>query len=358
MRADVIGTRGFPSVQGGVERHSQSLYPRMSADIQLRVFRRRPFLNKSARAAAYPRIEFRDLPSTRIAGVEAMLHSFLAACCSIARRPDIVHVHNIGPGLVIPLLRLFGLKVVMTYHSPNYEHAKWGAFARRILRLGESLSLRFANAVIFVNAAQMAKYDKKTRSKSVLIPNGVESPAEEASDVLARFGLKPGGYLLAVGRLTPEKGFHHLVEAVQRLDNVPTLVIAGGADNNDAYARRLRALDVKGKTVFTGALDSADLSQLYASADSFVLSSVNEGFPLVMLEAMGHRLPVFASDIPATDIPQIPAADKFPAADTDALASFLSRRYPAAARRDYDLSAYDWSRIASQTEAVYRSVLG
>lgn len=358
MRADVIGTRGFPSVQGGVERHSQSLYPRMSADVSLRVFRRRPFLSDASRAASYPRIEFRDLPSTRIAGLEAMLHSLFAACCSIARRPDVVHVHNIGPGLVIPLLKLFGLKVVMTYHSPNYEHAKWGRLARRILRIGESLSLRFADAIIFVSSAQMARYDSRVRSKSVLIPNGVEPPlTTDATDILDRFGLRGKRFLLAVGRLTPEKGFHHLVEAVQKADNVATLVIAGGADNDDSYARRLSELDTHGKTVFTGALDSDALAQLYAAADSFVLSSVNEGFPLVMLEAMSYQLPVFASDIPATAIPQIPAADKFPAADSEALADFLRRRFPAVEKRAYDLSGYDWKNIARQTEDIYRNLL-
>ena len=86
-----------------------------------------------------------------------MCHTFLSVCDIIVKRPDVVHVHNIGPGMFIPMLKLFGRRVGITYHSPNYEHKKWGWIARNILKFSEWLSLNFADEVIFVNKFQMEK---------------------------------------------------------------------------------------------------------------------------------------------------------------------------------------------------------
>ena len=126
MKIFVLGTRGFPNIQGGAEKHCEQLYPFMSKEVEVTTFRRKPYVEKNA-PQKWENISFVDLPSTKIKGLEALFHSFLSAIYSIFKRPDIVHIHNIGPGLVTPLLRLFGIKVVVTYHSPNYEHKKWAA---------------------------------------------------------------------------------------------------------------------------------------------------------------------------------------------------------------------------------------
>lgn len=353
MNVDVIGLRGFPGIQGGVERHCESLYPRMRCNF--RVFRRKSYLNEAS-SASYPNIEYADLGSTRIAGFETVWHTFRSVLRSILRRPDLVHVHNIGPGLFIPLLKLFGLKVVLTYHSPNYEHAKWGRFARAVLRTGENFSLRWADRIIFVNNAQMKKFSSKVQKKSVRIANGFEpqTPSDKR-DFVDSLGLKDVPYLLAVGRLTPEKGFEYLVEAVNKCEAVPALVIAGGSDHGDAYLNKLKALDKKNKVHFAGNLNGEPLRQLYSHAAMFALSSVNEGFPLVVLEAMNYRLPLVASRIPATDIPQIADTRKFSPGDPADMVRILNTTFGKGdARIDYDLSAYDWDRIARLTEDVYR----
>lgn len=357
MKVNVIGLRGFPGIQGGVERHCEALYPRMTC--RFRVFRRRPYLNpKSDRQ--YPAIEFSDLPSTRIAGFEALAHSFLATVHSLIKRPDLVHIHNIGPGLMIPLLKLFGLKVVMTYHSPNYEHSKWGPMARALLRLGEKCSISLADRIIFVNKAQMEKFSADVRAKSVWIANGVSREARtDATDYLQSLGMEDEPYVLAVGRLTPEKGFEYLVRAVNRVPEIKHLVIAGGSDHSERYLHQLQQLDTGGKVVFTGNLAGEPLRQLYSHASLFVLSSVNEGFPLVLLEAMNYGLPVIASRIPGTRMDGLLTEDdKFQAADDDALVAKLIERYqPQPELKVYDLSTYDWSAIAERTLQVYKDAL-
>ena len=210
MKIAVIGTRGFPGIQGGVEVHSENLYTRMK-DVTLRIYRRKPYINERSNKA-YPGISYIDLPSTRVKGLEALLHTLISVMHIIFHRVDVVHIHNIGPGLFTPVLKLFGFKVVVTYHSPNYEHKKWGWFARNLLRFGEYLSLNFADKIIFVNRAQMQKFQDKIFTKSLYIANGI-TPQErsEKSDYIDSIGLTKGEYILSVGRLTPEKGFEYLV---------------------------------------------------------------------------------------------------------------------------------------------------
>ena len=88
----VMGTRGFPFIQGGVESHCESLYPLFGDDHLLIIFRRKPYVNSFC---TYQNIRFIDLPSTKIKGFETVFHSFLSTCFCLFLRPDIVHIHNI-----------------------------------------------------------------------------------------------------------------------------------------------------------------------------------------------------------------------------------------------------------------------
>lgn len=334
--------------------HCEHIYPLMEG-VCVRVFRRKPYLNETSLSAHYPGITFIDLPSTRVKGFEAVFHTFLSACRCIITRPDVVHVHNIGPGMFAPLLRLFGLRVVLTYHSANYEHAKWGAVSRMFLRACERISLRFANRVIFVNKFRMARFPQRVRRKSVYIPNGI-TPGVKTADTsfLERNGVEPGKYILAVGRLTPEKGFDHLIRAVNRLDEEVKLVIAGASDHDPSYIESLRALDTKGRVVFTGFTAGDDLRQLYSHARLFVLSSLAEGFPLVLLEAMSYGCDLIASDIDATHLIELPAENYFKPGDADDLARCLTQHLasPQPIDMHFDLAAYDWKRVANETQRV------
>ena len=205
MKISVLGTRGFPKIQGGVEKHCESLYPLFNAKYQITVYRRKPYVNSDK---TYPNIKFIDLPSTKIKGFEAVFHSFLATLSACFGKSDVVHIHNIGPALFAPLLRLSGKKVVLTYHSPNYEHTKWGRMAKKILKFSESIALNCSQAIIFVNKFQMQKYPEKVQKKSVYIPNGIPNVQPTSKcNYISSMGLTPGKYVISVGRITPEKGF-------------------------------------------------------------------------------------------------------------------------------------------------------
>lgn len=358
MRVCVFGTRGFPAVEGGVEKHCESLYPLVDKDIEIIVFRRKPYIVNNTGSADYPNIRFIDLPSTKIKGFEAVMHSLLATVCCVFLRPNIVHIHNIGPALFIPLLKLFSIPVVLTFHSANYEHKKWGYFAKKLLKYSENVALRFADRIIFVNKFQLEKYSDTIQKKSIFIPNGIRFlDADEQKGLLEKWNIEPEKYILSVGRITPEKGFHTLIEAFCRakLRDVK-LVIAGGVEFENTYMKELQSLATDDSIIFTGYVHGKELGQLYSNARLFVLASENEGFPLVLLEAMSYNRNVLVSDIPAMHLVKLNSNDYFLPGDVMMLEKRLAEKLQEASRRVYELEEYDWVKIAAQVSKIYHSV--
>lgn len=360
MKICVFGTRGFPQVEGGVEKHCESIYTLLAQnpDVEITVFRRKPYIRTTAEECSG--IRFVDLPSTRIKGVEAMLHSFLACIRAIAMRPDVVHIHNIGPCLFAPLLKLFGIPVVMTYHSANYEHKKWGRGAKALLRFCERVAFRCTDRMIFVNRFRMEESPRTVQQKSTYIPNGIRLPEiSENRTYLEKYDLLQGKYILSVGRITPEKGFHTLIEAFG-MQHRPgcKLVIAGGVEFENSYSKRLQELSKDLPVVFTGYIYGEELAQLYANADLFVLASENEGFPIVVLEAMSYNRNLLVSDLPATRLIALEEQDYFPVSDARILSGKMEEKLSQPAQKVYDLSKYSWQTVANQTLAVLREASG
>ena len=136
------------------------------------------------------------------------------------------------------------------------------------------------------------------------------------------------------------------------------LVIAGASDHDNSYFKELKQLDWNDKVIFTGFTQGEDLRQLYSHARLYVLSSVNEGFPLVLLEAMSYQLPLVVTDIPATHLITLPEDNYVEVANSDALAAGISNALKKEFKlQHYDLSTYNWDSIAKQTLDVYRQVV-
>ncbi len=364
IRVSVIGTRGFPHIQGGVEKHCESLYPLIAEKgCEVKVFRRRPYINNQNDYKIYRKVEFCDLWAVRSKNFEAIIHSVMASIICLYKRPDIVHIHNIGPSLVLPLLKLGRLKTVISYHSPNYEHSKWGWFAKQILKLGEGFVIWWADQVIFVSKTQAEIINCKNKT---YIPNGVTiSKPAFSSDFITKIGAEPGKYILAVARFVPEKGLHDLIEAFRSLEGDYKLVIAGDADHETDYSRNLRQMAAEDdRIILTGYITGEPLNQVYSHARLFVLPSYHEGLPISLLEALSYGLPVLVSDIPANKEVELPAERYFKCGDVNDLQikmeALLGQDLTEIEKRDLRLriaEKYNWLKIAEQTIEVYKKAL-
>jgi glycosyltransferase involved in cell wall biosynthesis len=364
MKVVVIGTRGFPHIQGGVEKHCEALYPLIAEKgWGVTVFRRRLYINQKNEQQVFRKVKFRDLWTVRNNNFEAIIHSLLASIICLCQRPDVVHIHNIGPSLVLPLLKLGGNKTVVTYHSPNYEHRKWSWFAKKMLKLGERFMATWADRVIFVSKAQEELVDCKNKT---YIPNGVAIPSPSFdSDFITQIGAEPGKYVLAVSRIVPEKGLDVLIKAFQRLEGDFQLVIAGDADHETEYSRRIKRMIKDDKRIIhAGYTTGEPLNQIYTHARLFVLPSYHEGLPIALLEAMSYGLPVLVSKIPANLEVGLPAERYFQCGNTSDLQKkmemLLDKGLTETEQRDLRLriaEKYNWLRIADQTIEVYKRAL-
>lgn len=352
MKVSVIGLRGFPLIEGGVEKHCESLYPKLKKDINVIVYRRKPYIISNE---TYDNISFIDLPSTKIKGFETVFHSFISSILTLINKPDLAHYHNIGPALFSPIVKLRKIPVVLTYHSPNYEHNKWNKLTKIMLLFAEKVALKTADRIIFVNSFQMNKYSDEIKKKSLYIPNGISDLLKSTNTkYLEQIGVEPNNYILSVGRITPEKGFDTLIKAYKlaKKDGIK-LVIAGGVEFENGYMKQLQELSRNENVLFTGYVFGDNLHQLYTYARLYVLASNNEGFPLTLLEAMKYKLDVLVSDIPATHLVKLNKEDYFECGDYKTLSLLITERIIKMNKRTYDLKKYDWKKIADSVSDVF-----
>lgn len=134
-----------------MEKHVEELarlYVTKGWDVE--VIGRRPYLEKK-QPYVWEGVEVTPSWAPTSMKFEAIVHTVLGVLRAGFTRPDVLHIHAIGPALAVPLARLFGLRTVVTHHGFDYNRQKWGRLARAMLKLGEWCGMRFANARIAVS---------------------------------------------------------------------------------------------------------------------------------------------------------------------------------------------------------------
>ncbi|MDP8235270.1 MAG: glycosyltransferase family 4 protein [Candidatus Erginobacter occultus] len=370
MKVFVLGTRGFPGVQGGVEKHCEELYPRLVRQAaEITVFTRTPYIPRRERRKRWEGIRFIHLWSPKTKSLEAITHTLIGVVIARYCSPDILHVHAVGPSICIPLAKVLGLKVVMTHHGPDYEREKWGRAAKAVLKLGEYLGTRFADRIIAISRGIAGSLEKRVRANERVfyIPNGVRIPEVlPAGETLRRLRLEPRGYVFTACRFVPEKGLHDLIRAYQKIKNPEfKLVIAGDADHENDYSRMIKQLARESSgVVLSGAISGMPLRELFSQAGLFVLASYYEGLPIALLEALSYGLPVLASDIPQNREIPLPEFRYFEPGNSEVLASKMVKLFEAGIdqaeevrQKDYLTANHNWDILARETYQVYRSMV-
>lgn len=364
MKVFVTGTRGIPNIMGGVETHCEELFPRIAAKgVDVTVARRKNYVTEREPLTEWNGVHLVDVDTPKKKSFEAIIHTFRAINEAKRCGADIVHIHAIGPALLVPYAKMRGLKVVFTHHGPDYDRDKWGTVAKAMLKLGERMGCMFADDVIVISRViERLIADKYGRTRNVhVIPNGVPSPKKcSAPDYFHSLGIEENKYVLGMCRFVPEKRLHDLVEAFVLLkkrgviDNDIRLVLAGDTDFEDEYSRRLKQQAYENGVVLTGFIKGIKLHSLLTNAMCYVLPSSHEGLPIALLEAMSYGLPVVVSDIPANVEVGLPDNCYFRMGNVQMLADRLKDCLSREQRRiDYDMGKYDWDTIAGRVKGIY-----
>jgi glycosyltransferase involved in cell wall biosynthesis len=367
LRIMVLGLRGVIDVQGGIETHARRLYPLLARlDCDIEIVQRSPYF-PSERRREWRGIKLTYLWSPRTRILETAVHTLLGVLYAAVKRPDVLHLHAVGPALLAPLARLCGLRVVMTHHGADYEREKWGRLAKALLRAGERFGIGFAHRGIVVSPVLKETVETRYGIGATLIPNGAPlatpTPTRRCLD---HFGLERHRYVLCVARLDPGKRQHDLIAAFQAARPPGwKLAIVGEIQPGDPYYQQLAAQAARDTTiVLTGYQSGVALHELYSHAGLFVLPSAGEGHPIALLEAAVYEVPLLASAIPANFALPLPLKHFFRVGDTQALARQLlamtqDSATPIAERRALHAAIraeYSWRKAAELTSTVYRNV--
>ena len=367
MKICVLGLRGIPHVNGGIEMHCQQLIPRLKKrrpEDQFTVIGRRSYCPNDV--SEFDGIRIVALAHARGKYLETISNALIGLLYARFRlHAEFLHIHAIGPALVAPLAKMLGMKVLVTHHGADYNRTRWNAFAKAVLRAGEFCAVHFADHIITVSPSAADHLRRRYRSRSSrisFIPNGSNHmTGADAGDganqsVLSRYGLNRRDYIITVGRLVPEKGIETLIHAYRGVARPSNLVVVGGASSEDRYVEYLHRESDK-RVIFTGALDPVDIRVLLANAALFVLASRHEGLAIAALEAAGSGCPALLSDIQANLDLGLPTTNYFRAGDKDDLRRKLYAPHQAYLVPSTGfLRNYDWDKISDETSAVYEAL--
>jgi glycosyltransferase involved in cell wall biosynthesis len=372
MRIAVIGAKGIPARQGGIEHYCQALYPAIvRSGISVDLFARQRYTQRLGKQQIQPDLRVISLPSVPVGSIDACVNALVATLICLFGHYDVVHFHALGPAVFSFIPRLFSrTTVVVTCHGLDWQRAKWDWFSRSFLRWGERIAVRFAHEFIVVSEPLQDYYWEHYRRTTRFIPT---APASyEASDPGFRYvrslGLTVGRYVLFLGRIVPEKRPDLLLSAFQQLHPANyQLVFVGGTSDTQQFSQQLLAQSHGDERVlFTGELGGALLAEMVRGGGLFVLPSDVEGLPLVLLEAMREGIPVIASSIPPHQCLVAPNRGRlFIAGNLEALVDCLAdaledgvlSQSMAINARQYVENNYDWRQIAQEMAQVYNPSL-
>ncbi len=291
-----------------------------------------------------------------------------------AVRPNIVHTHLIHGDLYGTLAaRMAGVpRVVSSRH--NIDKFRWLLPVRMVSRMLWRMTDRgIAISDAVRKFAQIVEHARPGQVQTIyygLEARPADPLATQRREIRHReWQIEPGGPVVgSICRLIEQKGIGYALEAFARIRQcIPSAhyVIAGDGRLRCALVEQARSLGLEGCTHFLGWQNHPD--DLYDCFDVFLSPSLWEGFGLVLLEAMSHRLPIVTTNTSA--MPEIVVEGEtgylVPPADSEALVEpltrllterNLARRMGEAGRMRLE-TVFSVEKMVSETIRFYRSVV-
>ncbi len=363
VRVAFIGGRGVVSKYSGIETYYEEIGERLTGmGHQVTAYCRSYFTPPGGQRNGMQLVR---LPTIRSKHLETLVHTFLSTVHVLVQPCDVVHYHALGPALFSFIPRLAGKKTVVTVQGLDWQRKKWGRFASAVLRLGERAAVRLPSHTMVVSQALQKHYRAGYGAETSYVPNGGVLREWRVPDKIRDWGLEPGRYILFLGRFSPEKGCHLLVEAYEKLETDVKLVMAGASSYCDNYSRELQTHAGERIKMLEWVSGEA-LDELLTNAMMFVLPSDLEGLSLALLDAMGAGLCVLSSDVAENREAVEDAGFTFRRGDAADLADRLRflianpavREAAGQAAKQRIREHYQWPQIAREIERVYFEMMG
>lgn len=228
---------------------------------------------------------------------------------------DILHLHNehSSASLIAALVK-FGshTPLVITCHG----QLKFGdSFRDAIVKIYDKILGRFifnkADSIVISGICDkeyICSIDPKNENKLTIIPNSIDPEEflpylnQENKEFLTRYNISDKKIILFVGQVIRRKGIEFLIKAIPLMINRTSenfiILVVGTGDYLDKAKKMVDDYNVGKYIRFTEKIPFKDLVVAYKSADFFILPSLSEACPTVILEAMYFNLPIISTDIP------------------------------------------------------------
>ncbi|HAR34949.1 MAG TPA: hypothetical protein DCR95_12935 [Desulfobacter sp.] len=223
--------------------------------------------------------------------------------------------------------------------------------------------LRSADAVIGVSEDLVEKMIRlgAPEKRCYHIPNGVDTHRFHPKGDNSR---PKKDRLLAVGNIVPEKGFDNLLKAVAVLKSLHPeieLNIIGSGPHSDHLVSLCKSLEIESLVSFVGQVPHNEINAWFQKSGVFCLSSLREGNPNVVLEALASGLPVAST--PAGGVPELIIENVNGAIASDfsveslvaAIRKVLSREWSSEKIRG-TISDRTWDKVAKEVNTVFQNL--
>ena len=198
------------------------------------------------------------------------------------------------------LAKLFGAKhQVQVVEVTNIGNLKDGGFAKKVNFYLIKLLYRYANKVIFISQKMREEFLKNFPYVDnycvINNPHDIEKIEQLSQEKIEDFTfLKNKKYLITVGRLSPEKRLHSVIDTLKELDEEVELLILGDGVEEQSLKSYTKEQNLQRRVHFLGRVDNP--FKYIKASDIFILASEGEGFPNVIIESMVCGTPVISTD--------------------------------------------------------------
>lgn len=286
------------------------------------------------------------------------------------KKIDLIHGHNFHPLWYYMYRKIFGDKkpLVLHMHITSAERTHRNQCASFITKnlewrlsiAAERLGCELADAIICVSESvkeEVLKWYRPSQEKVFVVSNGVNielfNPA--GANLKKELGLQDSKVILFVGVLNKRKKINLLIESLAYLPKDYKLLIIGEGPDKKELMRSASRLNLLERVIFRGFIPYPQMDKYYRTADIFVLTSIFEGLPKVVLEALACGVPVITSK---SFKPDIFLAEQIFQLDDIApvkIAAKIQEVIQKGQKPNAELikNSYDWKVVAKKIQSIY-----
>ena len=290
-----IGTRGIPASYGGFETCVEEVSVRLAArGHNVRVYCRKQ--DPRSAPKSYKGVVLENLPMLKKSFASSPFNSLISTAHVALSRCDIAHFFGCGNIPFIPAARMLAKRTVLTLDGLEWKRRSYSRFARAYLRSFQELATVLPDATVTDSKSSQRWYHERTGIMPLYVPYGATISDTIDEEILRKFQLERGQYILFTGRLVYEKGAHTLINAYKSVGGNVKLVIIGDYPGHSDYISQLKSI-ADDRTRFLGYVYGREYETLLNAALMYVHPSLLDGTSISLLGALGAGRCVISSDI-------------------------------------------------------------